>query len=91
VPTRIVEAVVAVNAARKQAMAEKIERAFGGVSGEKHRRTGPDLQGRIPTICADAPSLVIVPYLQGKGARIISLRSRRGEGGQERLNLELWQ
>ena len=32
-PTRIVEAVVAVNEARKRAMAVKIEKAFGGVSG----------------------------------------------------------
>ncbi|MGZ5939148.1 MAG: UDP-glucose dehydrogenase family protein, partial [Rhizomicrobium sp.] len=33
-PTKIVEAVVAVNDARKIAMAEKIERAFGGVKGK---------------------------------------------------------
>ena len=45
-PTRIVEAVVAVNAERKQQMAEKIERAFGGVAGQDHRHSGPDLQAQ---------------------------------------------
>ena len=45
-PTRIVEAVVAVNEARKVRMAEKIEHAFGGVQRQDRRGARPDLQAQ---------------------------------------------
>ena len=44
-PLRIVEAVVAVNDARKRAMARKVAHALGGeLRGKRRRGAGPDLQ-----------------------------------------------
>ncbi len=88
VPTRIVEAVVAVNAARKQEMAEKIERAFGGVSGKTVAVLGLTFKPNTDDM-RDAPSLVIVPYLQGKGARIQAYDPEGAKEAKKRLNLEL--
>ena len=67
--TRIVEAVVAVNDKRKIDMAEKIEAAFGGVSGKTIAVLGLTFKPNTDDM-RDAPSLVIVPHLQAKGARI---------------------
>jgi UDPglucose 6-dehydrogenase len=72
VPTRIVEAVVAVNAARKRAMVDKIVGALGGsargktiaVLGLAFKPNTDDLR--------DAPSLVIIPALKDKGAKILA-------------------
>jgi UDPglucose 6-dehydrogenase len=72
VPTRIVEAVVAVNAARKRAMVDKIVAALGGsargktiaVLGLAFKPNTDDLR--------DAPSLVIIPALKDKGAKILA-------------------
>jgi UDPglucose 6-dehydrogenase len=88
VPTRIVEAVVAVNAARKQEMAEKIERAFGGVSGKTVAVLGLTFKPNTDDM-RDAPSLVIVPYLQGKGACIQAYDPEGAKEAKKRLNLEL--
>jgi UDPglucose 6-dehydrogenase len=68
-PTRIVEAVVDVNEARKRAMASKVENAFGGVKGKTVAVLGLTFKPNTDDM-RDAPSLVIVPYLQDKGARI---------------------
>ena len=68
-PTRIVEAVVAVNDARKLAMARKIEAAFGGVKGKTIAILGLTFKPNTDDM-RDAPSLVIVPYLQKAGAII---------------------
>ncbi len=69
-PTRIIEAVVAVNHARKRAMADKVVEALGGsakgktvgVLGLTFKPNTDDLR--------DAPSLVIVPALKDAGAKI---------------------
>jgi UDPglucose 6-dehydrogenase len=82
-PTRIVDAVVSVNEARKQAMAEKIERAFGGVAGKTVAVLGLTFKPNTDDM-RDAPSLVIVPYLQAKGARI---RAYDPEGAKEARKL----
>src|SRR5579862_538322 len=68
-PTRIVEAVVAVNEARKVRMAEKIERAFGGVRGKTVAVLGLTFKPNTDDM-RDAPSLVIVPRLLSAGAAI---------------------
>jgi UDPglucose 6-dehydrogenase len=88
VPTRIVEAVVAVNAARKQEMAEKIEHAFGGVSGKTVAVLGLTFKPNTDDM-REAPSLVIVPYLQSKGARIQAYDPEGGKEAKKRLNLDL--
>jgi UDPglucose 6-dehydrogenase len=68
-PARIVEAVVAVNDQRKLNMAKKIETAFGGVSGKTIAVLGLTFKPNTDDM-RDAPSLVILPYLQEAGARI---------------------
>jgi UDPglucose 6-dehydrogenase len=87
-PVRIVEAVVAVNDARKIAMAEKIERAFGGVSGKTIAILGLTFKPNTDDM-RDAPSLVIVPHLQAKGAVIRAFDPEGGKEARKLLNIEL--
>ncbi|MGH6827353.1 MAG: UDP-glucose dehydrogenase family protein [Rhizomicrobium sp.] len=78
-PSYIVEAVVAVNDARKLRMAQKIETAFGGVRGKTVAVLGLTFKPNTDDM-RDAPSLVIVPYLQKAGANI---RAYDPEGHRE--------
>jgi len=87
-PTRIVDAVVSVNNARKQAMAEKIERAFGGVSGKTIAVLGLTFKPNTDDM-RDAPSLVIVPYLQSKGAVVKGYDPEGEKEIRKLLNLTL--
>jgi len=87
-PTRIVEAVVAVNDARKMAMGEKIERAFGGVAGKTIAVLGLTFKPNTDDM-RDAPSLVIVPYLQGKGARVRAYDPEGAKEAKKLLDVEL--
>ena len=85
-PSRIVEAVVAVNDARKSNMAHKIEQAFGGVRGKTIAVLGLTFKPNTDDM-RDAPSLVIVPALQSEGATV---RAYDPEGMQEaRKNLDV--
>ncbi len=68
-PSLIVEAVVAVNDARKLEMGKKIEAAFGGVKGKTIAVLGLTFKPNTDDM-RDAPSLVIVPYLQAAGAKV---------------------
>ncbi|MEZ4323119.1 MAG: UDP-glucose/GDP-mannose dehydrogenase family protein [Myxococcota bacterium] len=68
-PSRIVETVVAVNDARKVAMAEKVVRACGGVEGKTIAALGVTFKPNTDDM-RDAPSLVILPALQGAGATV---------------------
>jgi UDPglucose 6-dehydrogenase len=87
VPTRIVEAVVAVNDARKRKMAEKIENAFGGVAGKTIAVLGLTFKPNTDDM-RDAPSLVIVPYLQAKGARIRAYDPEGTKEAKKQLDIE---
>jgi len=78
-PSRIVEAVVAVNDRRKLDMARKIETAFGGVKGKTVAVLGLTFKPNTDDM-RDAPSLVILPYLQKAGA---SIRAYDPEGCKE--------
>ena len=82
-PTRIVEAVVAVNDARKAAMADKIIAAFGGVAGKTIAVLGLTFKPNTDDM-RDAPSLVIVPRLEAHGAKIQAFDP---EGAKEALKL----
>jgi UDPglucose 6-dehydrogenase len=82
-PSRIVEAVVEVNDARKLAMAKKIEAAFGGVAGKSIAVLGLTFKPNTDDM-RDAPSLVILPYLKSQGAR---LRAYDPEGMKEAAKL----
>jgi UDPglucose 6-dehydrogenase len=69
-PSRIIEAVVAVNERRKRAMADKIIAACGGdVEGKTLAVLGLTFKPDTDDM-RDAPSLDIVPALQRAGARI---------------------
>jgi len=82
-PSRIVEAVVAVNDERKLAMARKIEAAFGGVKGKTIAVLGLTFKPNTDDM-RDAPSLVILPYLQKAGAIV---RAFDPEGRKEASKL----
>jgi len=86
-PTKIVEAVVAVNDARKVAMAEKIERAFGGVRGKTVAILGLTFKPNTDDM-RDAPSVVIVPYLQQKGAAVRAFDPQGAREAAKLLNIE---
>ncbi len=86
-PTRIIEAVVAVNEARKIAMAEKIEKAFGGVSGKTVAVLGLTFKPNTDDM-RDAPSLVIVPHLKKSGAKIRAY-DPEGKEAQKLLDIVL--
>lgn len=82
-PVRIVETVMAVNDARKTHMAEKIAAAFGDLKGKTIAVLGLTFKPNTDDM-RDAPSLVIVPMLQAKGARI---RAYDPEGAAEAKKL----
>ena len=82
-PTRIVEAVAHVNEARKTRMAEKIDRAFGGVAGKTIAVLGLTFKPNTDDM-REAPSLVILPWLKQRGAK---LRAYDPEGMQEAKKL----
>jgi UDPglucose 6-dehydrogenase len=86
-PTRIVEAVVKVNDERKKKMAEKIENAFGGVADKTVAVLGLTFKPNTDDM-RDAPSLVIVPYLQAKGARIRAYDPEGTKEAKKQLNIE---
>jgi UDPglucose 6-dehydrogenase len=87
-PSRIVEAVVAVNETRKLAMARKIEDAFGGVKGKTIAVLGLTFKPNTDDM-RDAPSLVIVPELQAAGAVIRAYDPEGAKEARKYLNLEL--
>jgi UDPglucose 6-dehydrogenase len=70
-PVRIVETVVAVNDARKLAMADKIEAAAGGsVAGKRVAVLGVTFKPNTDDM-RESPSLYILPALLEKGADIV--------------------
>jgi UDPglucose 6-dehydrogenase len=86
-PTRIVESVVAVNDERKLAMARKIEAAFGGVSGKTIAVLGLTFKPNTDDM-RDAPSLVILPYLQKAGATIRAFDPEGHKEAAKQLTLD---
>ncbi|MGQ0741249.1 MAG: UDP-glucose dehydrogenase family protein [Alphaproteobacteria bacterium] len=88
VPTRIVEAVVRVNEARKLRMAEKIDAAFGGVSGKTIAVLGLTFKPNTDDI-RDAPSLVIIPWLMVHGARVRAFDPEGRNEARKHLTCEM--
>jgi UDPglucose 6-dehydrogenase len=69
-PQRLIEAVIAVNDARKDEMAERVVAAFGGnVAGKTIAVLGLAFKQNTDDM-RDSPSLTVVPALQRAGARI---------------------
>jgi UDPglucose 6-dehydrogenase len=87
-PTRIVEAVVEVNEQRKVLMAKKIEGAFGSLKGKTIAVLGLTFKPNTDDM-RDAPSLVIVPYLQERGAKIRAYDPAASKEAKKLLNLDL--
>src|SRR4029077_11882703 len=87
-PTRIVEAVVAVNDERKIQMAEKVEKAFGGVSGKTIAVLGLTFKPNTDDM-RDAPSLVILPQLAKQGARIRAYDPEGMNEAKKSLDVEM--
>ncbi|MBI3675292.1 MAG: UDP-glucose/GDP-mannose dehydrogenase family protein [Proteobacteria bacterium] len=86
--TRIVEAVVNANEARKLEMAKKVEAAFGSVKGKTIAVLGLTFKPNTDDM-RDAPSLVIVPYLQNQGAHIRAYDPEGAKEARRLLNVEL--
>jgi UDPglucose 6-dehydrogenase len=82
-PSRLVEAVVDVNAKRKKRMADKIAAAFGGVKGKTIAVLGVTFKPNTDDM-RDSPSLDIIPALQAAGATI---RAFDPEGMKEAAKL----
>jgi UDPglucose 6-dehydrogenase len=87
-PARIVESVIAANDARKTAMAEKIDKAFGGVKGKTVAILGLTFKPNTDDM-RDAPSLVIVPDLAARGATIRAFDPEGAREARKLLNIEL--
>lgn len=87
-PTRIVEAVVAVNDERKRQMGERIEKAFGGLKGKTVAILGLTFKPNTDDM-RDAPALAIVPYLQEKGASIRAFDPEGAKEAKSRLGLDM--
>ncbi|MAS43500.1 MAG: UDP-glucose 6-dehydrogenase [Rhodobacteraceae bacterium] len=69
-PMRIVETVIEVNEARKRRMVDKIEDALGGsLNGRAIAVLGVTFKPETDDM-RDSPSLVVVPALVGKGAKV---------------------
>jgi len=77
-----------VNDARKIAMAEKIDQAFGGVKGKTVAILGLTFKPNTDDM-RDAPSLVIVPDLQERGATIRAFDPEGAAEARKLLNIEL--
>ena len=86
-PSRIVEAVVAVNDQRKLNMARKIEAAFGGVKGKTIAVLGLTFKPNTDDM-RDAASLVIVPELQKAGATIQAYDPEGAKEAGKYLNVQ---
>ena len=89
-PSRIVEAVADVNEKRKGRMAEKVERAFGGVAGKTIAVLGLTFKPNTDDM-RDAPSLVILPRLAQKGAKIRAYDPEGMTEAKKHLDVELCQ
>ena len=69
-PSRLVEATVAVNAARKQSLAARVERTVeGGLLGKTVGVLGLTFKPNTDDM-RDAPALDLIPALQAAGARV---------------------
>jgi UDPglucose 6-dehydrogenase len=86
-PVRIVETVVSVNENRKSRMADKIVEAFGDVKGKTIAVLGLTFKPNTDDM-RDAPSLVIVPKLQAKGARVRAYDPEGADEARKVLDIE---
>jgi len=87
-PSRIVEAVASVNDARKERMAAKIEKAFGGVAGKTIAVLGLTFKPNTDDM-RDAPSLVILPELTRLGAHVRAYDPEGMTEAKKYLDVEL--
>ncbi len=90
-PQRIVEAVIAVNDARKRAMIEKIVRACGdSVNGKTLAVLGVTFKPDTDDM-RDSPALTVVPALVGAGARVRVVDPQGRREGEALLPGVVWE
>ena len=87
-PSSIVEAVTRVNDARKLRMAEKIERAFGGVAKKTIAVLGLTFKPNTDDM-REAPSLVILPWLKQRGAILRAYDPEGMKEAKKHLDIEM--
>ena len=86
--SRLVEAVVSVNDARKRAMADRIAEAFGGdLTGKTVALLGLTFKPNTDDM-RDAPSLAIVPALQAMGATVRAYDPEGMEQARKLMDIE---
>ena len=89
-PLRIVEAVVSVNEGRKRKMVRKIVEACGGsIAGKTLAVLGITFKPNTDDV-RDSPSLVIVPALQGEGAKVQAFDPEGRREGEPLLPGVIW-
>ena len=89
-PTRLVEAVVQINDARKRKMASKIVDACGGsVSGKRIGVLGVTFKPNTDDM-RDSPSLVILPRLMDLGAEVTAYDPQGRREGEEMMPGVKW-
>ncbi|HYM18994.1 MAG TPA: UDP-glucose/GDP-mannose dehydrogenase family protein [Micropepsaceae bacterium] len=87
-PTQIVAAVARVNDARKKRMAEKVDAAFGGVKGKTVAVLGLTFKPNTDDM-RDAPSLVILPELMKRGAKLRAYDPEGMNEAKKHLDIEM--
>ncbi len=89
-PLTVVEAVIQANEDRKRQMAQKIEKACGGVvKGKTIAVLGVTFKAETDDM-RDSPSLVILPALQAKGAHLKVYDPAGEENGKRLLSQLQW-
>jgi UDPglucose 6-dehydrogenase len=86
--SRIVEAVIDVNNARKRAMVRKIVQAFGDLNGKTIAVLGLTFKPNTDDI-RDAPALVILPALAEMGAHVRAYDPEGMEQARGKMNVEM--
>jgi UDPglucose 6-dehydrogenase len=87
-PTLIVDAVVKANDGRKLRMAEKIDAAFGGAAGKTIAVLGLTFKPNTDDM-RDAASLVILPWLMERGAKIQAYDPEGMKEAKKHLNVTM--
>ena len=88
-PNAIVDAVLRSNTARKAAMIDKIAQACGGVAGKTVAALGVTFKPNTDDV-RESPSLVILPGLMERGAKVRAFDPAGMDEGRRVLDGEVW-
>jgi UDPglucose 6-dehydrogenase len=89
-PSRIVEAVVAANDARKESMAERVEGALdGSLEGKRVALLGVTFKAETDDM-RESPALTVIPDLQRRGAEVVAYDPQGMRRAAELLDGVTW-